>query len=279
MNSYYANLIHRTELVLGHDSMVKIESARVIIFGVGGVGSWCAEALVRSGIVNLTIVDSDIVCETNINRQAEALSSTVGNIKVVEMQKRLLDINPFANICAINKPFMKETAEEFNLDTYDYVIDAIDSLQHKCFLIQTCLEKKIKIVSSMGAGAKTDPSLIKTDLLERTFNCSLARAVRQRLKKNKVSSRFLCVFSTELPVKPQAIAMCSNGNCACACDRKKINDESAFNEKTELQAVDWCAQKKQINGAMVHITGIFGFTIASCILNDISGKKKIPVKK
>lgn len=262
MDQFYSNLTHRTELVIGKDSLEKIMHAKVIIFGVGGVGSWCAEALVRSGIVHLTIVDSDIVCPTNINRQAQAVSSTIGTIKADAMKHRLLDINPHAQITALNRPYTPESSGSFELASFDYVIDAIDSLANKMHLIETCLDHKVNIFSSMGAGAKTDPSKIKIRLLSQTVNCPLARLVRKNFSK-KGNRDFWCVFSDELSVKPSGESLCKTGKCVCNCDR------NAVNETTDDNAVDWCSKKKQINGALVHITGVFGFMLASMVINDI----------
>jgi tRNA A37 threonylcarbamoyladenosine dehydratase len=263
MEQFYSNLTHRTELVIGKDCLAKITQAKVIIFGIGGVGSWCAEALVRSGIMHLTVVDSDLVCPTNLNRQAQATFSTIGNVKVDEMKRRLLDINPHADITAINRPYTAETGSSFELASFDYVIDAIDSVSNKLHLLETCLDNNIKVFSSMGAGAKTDPSKIKMSLLSKTVNCPLARLVRKNFSK-KGKGDFWCVFSDELPVKPAGESLCKTGQCVCNCDR------NSFNETNDEQATDWCSYKKQINGALVHITGIFGFTLASMVINDIA---------
>ena len=126
---------HRTELLIGEAALKKLAATRVILFGVGGVGSWCAEALIRSGVGHLTIVDNDVICVTNINRQLQATAKNVGKSKVLALQERLLDIHPDADITALQKVYNKETREDFNLADYDYVIDAIDSLSHKVDLI------------------------------------------------------------------------------------------------------------------------------------------------
>ena len=161
-------IFRRSELLLGDDAMRSIAEKRVIIFGVGGVGSWCAESLVRSGIKQLTIVDSDRVCITNINRQLMATSKTVGQVKVDALKERLLSINPSAEITAIQQIFTDETAENFHLDTYDYIIDAIDSLKDKALLIMMATSlptdrgdrAPTKFFSSMGAALKLDPTRI-----------------------------------------------------------------------------------------------------------------------
>lgn len=262
MNSFYDNMTHRTLMVIGEKAMERLSKTSVIIFGVGGVGSWCAESLVRSGIMNLTIVDSDIVCPTNINRQIQALARNVGESKVEELKKRLLDINPSAPVIARHAAYDENSCGEFNLKSYDYVIDAIDSLKNKILLIEQCLASGVTIFSSMGAGAKTDPARIKMDLLSRTKNCPLARAVRRRLRSDNFTTDIMCVYSEELPVKPATETVCGSGDCPCARDREK------FCADHDEAPIDWCGLKKQINGALVHITGMFGFILAGMIIND-----------
>lgn len=266
MNSFYDNMTHRALMVMGEQAMERVGKASVIIFGVGGVGSWCAEALVRSGLLNLTIVDSDIVCPTNINRQIQALARNVGESKVEEMKQRLLAINPEAPIIARHAAYDENSCGEFNLKSYDYVIDAIDSLKNKVLLIEQCLTAGVTIFSSMGAGAKTDPTKIRIDLLSKTRNCPLARAVRRRLRSHNFPTDIRCVFSEELPVDPATETVCGSGDCPCARDRAK------FCADHDEAPIDWCGLKKQINGALAHITGIFGFMLAGMIINDIMAR-------
>ena len=154
-------IFRRSELLLGTEAMQQIASKRVIIFGVGGVGSWCAESLIRTGIRHLTIVDSDRVCESNINRQLMATAKTVGQVKVDVLKERLLSINPQAEIITIEKVFNEETADTFDLDSYDYIIDAIDSFKDKALLILLATKSKAKFFSSMGAALKIDPTRIR----------------------------------------------------------------------------------------------------------------------
>ena len=146
------NIFSRTELLLGESSMQQITQTRVILFGVGGVGSWCAEALVRTGIGNLTIVDPDCICASNINRQLPATTSTIGKPKVEALRQRLQDISPNTSVTAIQRTFNTETAESFNLDSYDYIIDAIDMVSSKLKLIEYANNHNIQIISAMGAG-------------------------------------------------------------------------------------------------------------------------------
>ena len=236
-------IFRRAELLLGDKTMDSIAQKRVIIFGVGGVGSWCAESLVRSGIRQLTIVDSDRVCITNVNRQLMATMKTVGQVKVDALKERLLSINPNAEITALQKIFTAETAAEFDLGSYDYIIDAIDSLRDKATLILLATsthpkgERGVCFFSSMGAALKLDPTLIKVAEFWKVQGDPLARALRNRFKKEKTfpKHKFQCVYSDELlknqlPIDPE--------------DRG--------------------------NGSISHITAIFGFTLAGLVMQDAS---------
>lgn len=176
-------IFNRTELLLGQNLTRSIANKRVILFGVGGVGSWCAESLVRSGIHHLTIVDSDCVCATNINRQLIATTETIGQPKVEVLKKRLLTINPSANILALQQVYCAETADSFQIETYDYILDAIDSLENKALLIRRACETSGTLFASMGAALKMDP--LKIDIAEfwKVKGCPLAKALRQKFKK------------------------------------------------------------------------------------------------
>ena len=161
VNSIEKAIYNRTELLVGGDVMEALAAAKVIIFGVGGVGSWCAEGLVRSGVTRLTIVDSDRICITNVNRQLMATTLTVGQVKVEALKARLLEINPKAEIEAIQQIYNEETADRFNLDEYDYVIDAVDSLKDKALLILRASASKARFFCSLGAALKVDPLKIR----------------------------------------------------------------------------------------------------------------------
>lgn len=173
---------------------------KVIQFGIGGVGSWCAEALVRAGISELTIVDPDNVAESNINRQLIATYSTVGISKVGVLKERLLDINPKAEIIAIKERYDESTAGKYNFSDYDYVIDAIDSLADKMLLILNACDSSATLISSMGAAGKVDPQAVKVAEFWKVKTCPLARSLRQRFKKSGMfpSKKFLAVYSEEL---------------------------------------------------------------------------------
>lgn len=222
-------IFQRSELLLGAEAMRRIAEKRVIVFGVGGVGSWCAESLVRSGIKHLTIVDSDVVCTSNINRQLMATTETVGQVKVEVLKERLLSINPSAEITAIHEFFTAETAESFHLDTYDYIIDAIDSLKDKAHLILMACQTEATFFSSMGAALKLDPTHIKIAEFWKVQGDPLARVLRKKFKHEGQypARKFLCVYSDEL-IEP----------------------------------------KGEGKGSLVHITAIFGHMLAGLVVQD-----------
>lgn len=240
------DIFMRAELLLGSDVMEQIASKRVIVFGVGGVGSWCVECLVRSGIRRLTIVDCDKVCASNVNRQLMATTKTIGRAKVEALKERLLEINPNCEITALQKMYSEEMHEEFGLDQYDYIIDCIDSLKDKVSLIMRACETHAVFFSSMGAALKMDPTKIQVAEFWKVRGCPLGSALRKRMKKSglKPAHKFKCVYSEEL----------------------LENRGSNPNSETNLIV------KAQINGSMAHITSIFGLTIAGLVLNDIYRK-------
>ncbi|MDE7455946.1 MAG: tRNA threonylcarbamoyladenosine dehydratase [Prevotella sp.] len=222
-------IFQRAELLLGSETMELMAQQRVIIFGVGGVGSWCAEALVRTGIRQLTFVDFDRVDITNINRQLMATTQTVGQVKVEALKERLLSINPDADIVALQQVFTEETAADFHLDNYNYIIDAIDSLKDKALLILMACQTKARFFSSMGAALKLNPTKIQVAEFWKVKGDPLARALRNRFKKDKCFPRrkFQCVYSDE-------VVSTTNGK-----------------------------------GSLVQITATFGMTLASLVISDI----------
>ena len=237
-------IFNRAQLLLGSDAMERLNSIKVIIFGVGGVGSWCAESLVRSGISHLTVVDSDRVCITNINRQL-----------------------PMAEIDARQQIFSEETADSFCLDSYDYIIDAIDSLKDKRLLIEMACNTKAVFFSSMGAALKMDPTRIKVAEFWKVEGCPLARALRQRFKrlKRKPARKFLCVYSDELLENKGHNASCGTEKCMCPKAKNGPGDAALLNH-------EWCSSKAQINGSLMHITAIFGMTIAGLVVKYAVGR-------
>ena len=240
---------NRLRLLLGDETLSQIMQKRVIVFGVGGVGSWCAESLVRSGICNITLVDADKVCITNINRQRLATTSTIDGVKVEVMKRRLLDINPSAQVTALEKRYNESAAGEFNLNDYDYVIDAIDSLSDKALLIRNACDSTATLFASMGAALKTDSSRISTAEFWKVQGCPLAAALRRRFKKSKQlpSRKFRCVYSDE--VFPNRGGEIDN------------DGSMTFN-------------KASINGTLSHTTAIFGLKLAELVINDILKRQK-----
>lgn len=269
-------ILNRTSLLVGDSAMERIAATRVIIFGVGGVGSWCAESLVRSGIRQMTIVDSDRVCITNVNRQAMATTRTVGRVKVDALKERLLEINPAADITAIQEIFSADTADSFHLEDYDYIVDAIDSLKDKLELIIRATaksgewrtengEQKIpKLYSSMGAALKMDPTQVHVSEFWKVDGCPLAAVLRRRMRRQKrfPGRKFQCVWSPE--VLPNLGEARTCGTSACMCP-KSGNGEG----RADLANHEWCTSKAQINGTTAHITAIYGFTLAGLIIQDL----------
>lgn len=189
----------RTELLLGESAVKILSHKHVLIVGVGGVGAYAAEMLVRAGIGEITIVDADNVNESNLNRQLIALQDTIGRAKTDVMRERLLNINPLLKIHVLNE-FLKDerTFEVLDATHYDFVVDAIDTLSPKVFLIHAAMQRNIPIISSMGAGAKKDITQIRLTDISKSFNCALAKMVRKRLSKLGIKRGFKCVFSSEL---------------------------------------------------------------------------------
>lgn len=246
MNS--SEIFNRSRLLLGDETMRRLDEARVIIFGIGGVGSWCAESLVRTGLTHLTLVDSDRVSVTNINRQLMATTSSIGEPKTEALRARLLDINPEADIQIRTETFNEESAASFNLDSYDYIIDAIDSLKDKALLINMATRTKAGFYSSMGAALKLDPTRVRTAEFWDVKGCPLARTLRQRFKKSGIrpARKFKCVYSDEL--LPNAGA------------------------SSPLIIDDLTPGKACANGSLMHITAIFGLTLAGLLISAVASR-------
>lgn len=232
------NYFERTELLLGEVAMAALQGKHAIVFGVGGVGGWCAESLVRSGIGKITIVDSDCVATSNINRQLVATTKTIGMPKVEVLKNRLLEINPYIQINAIQRFYCEESADDFVFDDYDYVVDAIDSLKDKALLILRVCESKATLFSSMGAALKSDLKRISVTEFWKVNGCPLAAALRRRFKQNKQfpKRKFKCVYSDEV-----------------LKNKGKSTGEKA-------------------NGTLVYATAVFGFTLASLVIQDVLSK-------
>ncbi len=239
------NWQERTALLLSSEQLDKLRKAHVLVVGLGGVGSYAAEALARSGIGALTIVDGDQVDITNINRQLIALHSTVGQEKTRLFEQRLKDINPQVQITTRSHFFNPEDFEKLlSEQKYDYVIDAIDSVSPKIYLILAAKHTKTKIISAMGAGGKTDPSKIKVTDISKTKEDFLARTIRKRLKKHGIRKGIKCVFSTELQ------------------------------NKASLEYTDNTNYKKSYYGTISYMPALFGLFAAAEVIREIAGLKK-----
>lgn len=195
-------MFSRFELLVGEDNIQKLNQAHVIVFGVGGVGGYVVEALVRSGIGHITIVDNDVISLSNLNRQIIATQETIGQKKVDVMKKRILSIHPECDVTTLNMFYLPETADQIDLSQYDYVVDAIDTITSKIELAVRC-DQKIPLISSMGTGNKMNPALLQVSDIYKTSVCPLAKVMRRELKKRRVK-HLKVVYSQELPMKPFA---------------------------------------------------------------------------
>ncbi len=195
-------MFSRFELLVGEDNIQKLNQAHVIVFGVGGVGGYVVEALVRSGIGHITIVDNDVISLSNLNRQIIATQETIGQKKVDVMKKRILSIHPECEVTTLDMFYLPETADQIDLSQYDYVVDAIDTITSKIELAVRC-DQKIPLISSMGTGNKMNPALLQVSDIYKTSVCPLAKVMRRELKKRRVK-HLKIVYSQELPMKPFA---------------------------------------------------------------------------
>lgn len=244
----------RTQLLLGTEAMERLKKAHVAIFGVGGVGGYTVEALARSGVGELTIIDDDEVCLTNINRQIIAATSTIGRKKVDVMKERILDINPKAVVHTRVCFYLPETAEAFDFTKYDYVVDAVDTVTAKIALVLQAEQSGTKIISSMGAGNKLDPTMFEVADIYKTSVCPLAKVMRRELKARHVK-QLKVVYSRELPRKP-------------------IRDEEDSCKDNSLRPTGTArvgVQRRAIPGSTAFVPSVAGLIIAGEVLKDLSG--------
>lgn len=244
------------QLLVGSDGLEKLHGARVAIFGIGGVGSYAVEALARAGVGHLTLVDYDEICVTNINRQIHALGSTVGQQKVEAMAERCRQINPQAEVFPVHRFYEESASDELLSPGYDYVLDCIDHITAKLHLIQSCVERGLPIISSMGAANKLDPSLIGVTDIAKTEKCRLARIIRKELRKRGISKGVQVVYSTEefRPLSDET-AICAEN---CVCPNKKEQKWT-------------CTDRRVILGSSSYIPPIFGLTMAGEVIRRLSG--------
>jgi tRNA A37 threonylcarbamoyladenosine dehydratase len=257
-------IFNRATLLLGSTCMERINRARVIIFGLGGVGSWCAESLARTGIHDLTLVDSDRVCVTNINRQIQATCATIGQVKTEALRSRLLEINPAAQIHSIQKIYEQETETEFDLDAYDFVIDAIDSLNCKMRLLYNASRSHATVFSAFGAACKLDPTRVRTDEFRQVKGCPLGSKLRKLMRRANMlpEKEVVVVYSDEVLANAGQASACGSAACLCPRTTGGPGDPALLNH-------EWCSQKAVINGSLAHITGIFGLTLAGLVIQRI----------
>ena len=238
----------RTELLLGAEAIEKLGNSRVAVFGVGGVGGYVCEALARSGVGAIDLIDDDKVCMSNINRQIIATTKTIGRYKTEVMQERIQDINPDARVITHNCFFLPENASSFPFKEYDYVVDAVDTVTAKIELIMKCKENDVPVISSMGAGNKLDASAFRVADIYNTKVCPLAKVMRRELKKRGVE-KLKVVYSEEMPIKPD-----NNG--------KEDNTEDMDNRS---------AVRRSIPGSVAFVPSVAGLIIAGEVIKDIVG--------
>lgn len=246
------NQFSRTQLLLGEEAMEKLKNARVAVFGVGGVGGYACEALVRSGVGRFDLIDDDKVCLTNINRQIIATRKTVGKYKVEVMKERMLDINPDVIVNVHQCFFLPENADDFPFEEYDYVVDAVDTVTAKIELVMKCQEKGVPIISSMGAGNKLDASAFRVADIYKTTMCPLAKVMRHELKKRGVK-KLKVVYSEEKPIRPlEDMSISCRTNCICppGAERK-------------------CTERRAIPGSVAFVPSVAGLIIAGEVVKDI----------
>ena len=247
------NQFSRTELLFGKEAMERLEQSRVAVFGIGGVGGYTVEALVRSGIGALDLIDDDKVCLTNLNRQIIATRSSVGKYKVDVMKERILDINPKCKVEVHKCFYLPETKDEFDFSQYSYVVDAVDTVTAKLQLVMEAQEKGVPVMSSMGAGNKLNPAMFEVADIYDTSVCPLAKVMRRELKKRGVKS-LKVVYSKELPTRPiEDMSISCRTNCICPPDTKHK-----------------CTERRDIPGSTAFVPSVAGLIIASEVIKDLA---------
>lgn len=247
------NQFSRTELLLGHDNMEKLKNARVAVFGIGGVGGFTVEALARSGVGTLDLIDDDRVCLTNINRQIIATRKTIGQYKVDAAKERILDINPDAVVNTYKTFFMPDTADAFDFSAYDYVVDAIDTVTGKIMLVEAAQKAGTPIISSMGAGNKLDPTAFEVADIYKTSVCPLAKVMRRELKKRGIR-KLKVVYSKEKALTPiDDTANSCRSHCICPPESART-----------------CTQRRQIPGSTAFVPSVVGLIIAGEVIKDLT---------
>lgn len=249
------NQFSRTQLLFGKEAMEKLSGSRVAVFGIGGVGGYTVEALVRSGVGAIDLIDDDKVCLTNLNRQIIATRKTVGKYKAEVMRERILEINPEADVRIHKCFFLPENADDFPFDEYDYIVDAVDTVTAKIELVMKAKEKDIPIISSMGAGNKLDGSQFKVADIYKTKVCPLAKVMRRELKKRGVK-KLKVVYSEEIPTRPiEDMSISCRTNCICPPG-----------------AEHKCTERRDIPGSVAFVPSVAGLIIAGEVVKDLIRK-------
>ena len=250
------NQFSRTELLLGKEAMEKLQNSRVAVFGVGGVGGFTVEALVRSGVGAIDLIDDDKVCLTNLNRQLIATRSTVGKYKVDVMADRIKDINPNCQVNTYKCFYLPENKDDFDFSQYDYIVDAVDTVTAKIQLVMEAKEKNVPIISSMGAGNKLHPAMFEVADIYKTSVCPLAKVMRRELKKRGVK-KLKVVYSKEKPIRPiEDMSISCRTHCICPPG-----------------AAHKCTERRDIPGSTAFVPSVVGLIIGSEIIKDIAGVK------
>ena len=245
----------RTELLLGKEAMEKLKNAKVAVFGIGGVGGYVCEALVRSGVGAFDLIDDDKVCLTNLNRQIIATRKTIGKYKTDVMKDRILEINPDARVEVHKCFFLPENADEFPFEEYDYIVDAVDTVTAKISLVMKAQEMNVPIISSMGAGNKLDASQFRVADIYKTKVCPLAKVMRRELKKRGVK-KLKVVYSEEQPTSPvEDMAISCRTNCICPPG-----------------AAHKCTERRDIPGSVAFVPSVAGLIIAGEVVKDLAAK-------
>ena len=251
------NQFSRTELLFGKEAMEKLADSRVAVFGIGGVGGYTVEALVRSGVGAIDLIDDDKVCLTNLNRQIIATRSTVGKYKVEVMRDRILDINPDCKVEVHKCFYLPETKDEFEFSSYSYVVDAVDTVTAKIALVMQAQETGTPIISSMGAGNKLDPTQFHVADIYKTTMCPLAKVMRRELKKRGVK-KLKVVYSTESPVKPLE-NMENSCKTGCVCPPGTTHK---------------CTDRRAIPGSISFVPSVAGLILAGEVIKDLIAEKE-----
>lgn len=247
------NQFSRTELMLGKGAMERLAASRVAVFGIGGVGGYVCEALVRSGVGALDLVDDDRVCLTNLNRQIIATRKTVGRLKTEVMRDRILEINPNTNVTLHTCFFLPENADTFDFGSYDYVVDAVDTVSAKLSLVEKCAETHTPIISCMGAGNKMDPTAFRVADIYDTRVDPLARVMRRELRKRGIA-HLKVVYSEEEPRRPiEDMAISCRAHCICPPGTQRH-----------------CTDRRDIPGSNAFVPAVAGLIIAGAVIRDLS---------